>query len=212
MRALSKRNDSPERASRPFDKERDGFVLGEGAGILVLEELKRAKARGAYIYAEILGYGTTSDAFHMAQPAPGGIEAIRAINLALQEARLEPEDIDYVSAHGSSTPLNDKTETAVIRSVFGRHAYSDRFSMSSPKSMMGHAIGAASSIGLISSILAGEQGFLPPTINYEVPDPECDPDIDYVPNESKQRRPHFILSNAFGFGGKNACMVIELVN
>lgn len=208
MRAVSRRNRSPHRASRPFDKERDGFVLGEGAGILVLEERRRARTRGARIYAEILGYGATNDAFQMARPAPEGLEGIRAIRLALQDAKLEPEDIDYVNAHGSSTPLNDKTETRIIRSIFGKHAYSDRFSISSTKSMTGHAIGAASSIGLIASILARERGFLPPTINYEVPDPECDPDLDYVPNEPKQRQSQFILSNAFGFGGKNACLVI----
>jgi 3-oxoacyl-[acyl-carrier-protein] synthase II len=144
----------------------------------------------------------------MSQPAPEGLEGIRAVRLALQEARLEPEDIDYVSAHGTSTPLNDKTETKIIRAVFGRHIYSDGFAVSSIKSMVGHAMGAASSIGLVASILARERGFLPPTINYEVPDPECDPYIDYVPNKAKQRQPQFILSDAFGFGGKNAILVI----
>ena len=208
MRALSTRNDSPHRASRPFDKERDGFVPGEGAAILVLEERERAKSRGANIYAEILGYGATNDAFHMTQPAPGGLEAIRAIRLALRNADLAPEDIEYVNAHGTSTPLNDKTESRIIGAVFGEHAHSGRFAVSSTKSMVGHAMGAASSIGLVASILAREQGFLPPTINYEVPDPECDPDIDYVPNEAKQRQPQFFLSNSFGLGGKNACLVI----
>ncbi len=208
MRALSKRNDSPRRASRPFDKERDGFVPAEGAAILVLEERERALARGAHIYAEVLGYGSTNDAFHMSRPAPAGIEAVRAIRMALQSARLAPEDIDYVNAHGTSTLLNDRTEAKIIRSVFGKHAHSERFAVSSTKSMMGHAMGASCSIGLVASILAREQGFLPPTINYEVPDPECDPYIDYVPNEAKQRQPQFILSNSFALGGKNACLVI----
>ena len=208
MKALSMRNESPHRASRPFDKERDGFVPAEGAGILVLEELGRAKSRGAYIYAEVLGYGATNDAFHMSRPAPAGMEAIRAVRMALQDANIAPEDIGYVNAHGTSTPLNDRTEARIIRSVFGKHAYSDRFAVSSTKSMTGHAMGAAPSIGLVSSILARERGFLPPTINYEVPDPECDPDIDYIPNEAKLRQPQFILSNSFGLGGKNACLVI----
>jgi 3-oxoacyl-[acyl-carrier-protein] synthase II len=208
MKAVSQRNDDPQRASRPFDKERDGFVLGEGAGILVLEELERAKSRGARIYAEVLGYGATNDAFHMSQPDPRGLEAIRAVQLALRDAGLSPKDIEYVSAHGSSTPLNDKTETMVIRSLFHKHAYSDRFAISSTKSMTGHAMGAAASIGLVATLLAREEGFLPPTINYEIPDPECDPDLDFVPNEAKPRQPQFILSNAFGFGGKNACLVL----
>lgn len=208
MRAVSKRNDDPSRASRPFDKGRDGFVLGEGAGILVFEEYEHAKARGVHIYSEVLGYGATNDAFHMSRPIPEGTEAIRAIQLALQNAGLEPNDIDYVNAHGSSTPLNDKTEAKIIRAIFGRHAYSDRFAVSSTKSMVGHAIGAASSMGLIASILASEESFIPPTINYEVPDPECDPDIDYVPNKAKQQHSQFILCNSFGLGGKNACLVI----
>jgi len=208
MKAVSRRNDSPHRASRPFDKERDGFVLGEGAAILVLEERERAKARGAHIYLEILGYGSTNDAFHMSQPAPEGLEAIRAIRLALQDAGLTPEDINYVSAHGSSTLLNDRTEARIIRAVFGKHAYSDDFAISSTKSMTGHAMGAASSIALAGAILAREDGFLPPTINYEVPDPECDPDLDYIPNKAKIGQPQFFLSNAFGFGGKNACLVV----
>jgi len=208
MKAVSERNDNPHRASRPFDKERDGFVLGEGAGILVLEERERARLRGAHIYTEILGYGATSDAFHMSQPNPNGLEAIRAIRLALEETNLSSEDIDYVNAHGSSTPLNDKTEIMIVKSIFGKHVYSDHFAISSTKSMTGHAMGAASSIGLVASILATEQGFLSPTINYEVPDPECDPDLDYVRNEAKKRQPQFILSNSFGFGGKNACLVL----
>ena len=208
MKALSTRNESPHRASRPFDKERDGFVLGEGAAIFVLEERQRAKARGARIYAEILGYGATSDAYHMSQPAPGGSEAIRAVRMALQDAQLAPEDINYINAHGSSTRLNDKTEVMIVRSVFGEHAYSDNFAISSTKSMVGHAMGAASSIGLAASIIAVEQGFLPPTINYEVPDPECDPNLDYVPNRARPGQPKFILSNSFAFGGKNACLAI----
>jgi 3-oxoacyl-[acyl-carrier-protein] synthase II len=208
MRALSRRNNEPQRASRPFDKERDGFVLGEGAAILIIEERERAKARGAHIYAEILGYGATNDAFHMVQPAPTGLDAARAIRLALQDAAIAPEDIEYVSAHGSSTPLNDKTEALIIKSIFGKHAYSERFAVSSTKSMTGHAMGAAASIALVGSILSVEQGFIPPTMNYEFPDPECDPDIDYVSNRAKRAQPQFILSNAFGFGGKNACLII----
>ena len=206
MRALSRRNDLPEEASRPFDKERDGFVLGEGAAIFLLEELEHALARGARIYAEVLGYGATNDAYHMTKPSPDGVEAARAIYLALEDAKLSPSDIDYVNAHGSSTPLNDKTETKISRMVFGKHAYSDKFAISSTKSLTGHALGAASAIGLSASLLGMEHGFLPPTINYKLFDPECD--LNYIPNEPEHRQIQFFLSNSFAFGGKNSCLIL----
>jgi len=170
LRAMSQRNDDPERASRPFDKERDGFVLGEGAGMLVLEDLERAKSRGAHIYAEILGFGMTCDAYHMTAPEPSGRQATRAIQIALKDADVQPTDIDYINAHGTSTPLNDKTETLVIKNVFGSHAYS--VPVSATKSMIGHLIGAAGAVELIATALAIEHQVIPPTINYEIPDPE----------------------------------------
>jgi 3-oxoacyl-[acyl-carrier-protein] synthase II len=206
LKALSKRNETPEEASRPFDKERDGFVLGEGAAIFILEELNHAIARNAHIYAEVLGYGATSDAYHIVRPAPDGVIASRAIYLALGEANLSPLDVEYVNAHGSSTPLNDKTETMISRMVFGKHAFSDKFAISSTKSQIGHALGAASTIGLAASLLGMEHGFLPPTINYKVFDPECD--LNYVPNTPQYRQIQFFLSNAFAFTGKNSCLVL----
>ncbi|MEW5767819.1 MAG: beta-ketoacyl-ACP synthase II [bacterium] len=205
MRALSSRNDDPEHASRPFDAQRDGFVLGEGAGIVILEELQHALDRRAYIYAELAGYGATGDAYHMVAPAPDGKQAARAIELALKQASLKPEDVDYINAHGSSTPLNDKTETLIIKSFFKDHAR--KLKVSSTKSMIGHPIGAAGSIELISCILGIENSIIPPTINYEYPDPECD--LDYVPNKPYQAEINVALSNSFGFGGKNAVLIAK---
>jgi 3-oxoacyl-[acyl-carrier-protein] synthase II len=205
IRALSERNGDPVRASRPFDKERDGFVMGEGAGILILENLENAIKRGARIYAEVLGYGTTNDAYHMAQPLPTGQQAKQAIKLTLQHANIDPSEIDYINAHGSSTPLNDKTETKVIKDIFGEYAY--RIPISSNKSMIGHALGAAGSIELVASVLTIKNQFIPPTINYEFPDPECD--LDYVPNKGRKASVTTILKNSFGFGGKNSNIIIR---
>jgi len=208
LRAMSQRNDAPQRASRPFDKERDGFVLGEGAGMLVLEDLEHAKNRGAHIYAEILGFGMTCDAYHMTAPEPSGRQARRAIQLAIDDAGLQPSDVDYINAHGTSTPLNDKTETLVIKQVFNSHAY--HVPISATKSMIGHLIGAAAAVELIATILAMEHQIIPPTINYEVPDPECD--LDYVPNAARPARIDIALKNSFGFGGKNSALVIKKYN
>ena len=205
LRAMSQRNDDPERSSRPFDKERDGFVLGEGAGMLVLEDLERAKSRGAHIYAEIAGFGMTCDAYHMTAPEPSGRQATRAIQIALKDAEVKPTDIDYINAHGTSTPLNDKTETLVIKQVFGQHAY--QVPVSATKSMIGHLIGAAGAVELIATTLALEHQVIPPTINYEIPDPDCD--LDYVPNVARKTTIDFALKNSFGFGGKNSALVIK---
>ena len=205
LRAMSQRNDQPERASRPFDKTRDGFVLGEGAGMLVLEDLEHAKRRGAHIYAEIVGFGMTCDAYHMTAPEPSGRQAARAISLALKDAGVKPEDVDYINAHGTSTPLNDKTETMVIKQVFNAHAY--KVPISATKSMIGHLIGAAGAVELIATVLAMENQMIPPTINYEVPDPECD--LDYVPNTARRATIDVALKNSFGFGGKNSALVIR---
>jgi 3-oxoacyl-[acyl-carrier-protein] synthase II len=205
--AISTKNGDPTRASRPFDKERDGFVLGEGAGVLILEDLEHALARGVPIYAEVLGYGTTNDAYHMVQPLPTGEQAKKAIQLALQEARIDPTEIDHVNAHGSSTPLNDKIETKIIKEVFGEYAY--EIPISANKSMIGHALGAAGAIELVASVLTIENQFIPPTINYEFPDPECD--LDYVPNKAKQATVTTVLKNSFGFGGKNSSIIIRKI-
>jgi 3-oxoacyl-[acyl-carrier-protein] synthase II len=204
LRALSTRNDAPSKASRPFDKTRDGFVLGEGAGILILEDLEHALRRNAHIYGEILGFGMTCDAYHMTKPEPSGKQAIRALKQALKDARVRPEDIQYVNAHGTSTPLNDANETVILKEVFGSHAY--KLAVSSIKSMIGHLIGAAGSVELIGALVALEEGIIPPTINYEVPDPECD--LDYVPNEARKLDVNLILKNSFGFGGKNSALVV----
>ncbi len=204
LRALSKRNDRPEKASRPFDKTRDGFVLGEGAGILILEDLEHALKRKAHIYGEVLGFGMTCDAYHMTKPEPSGQQAIRALNQALKDAHVEPKDIDYVNAHGTSTPLNDKNETFVLKKVFGSHA--NKLAVSSIKSMIGHLIGAAGSVELIGSLMAIEEGIIPPTINYETQDPDCD--LDYVPNKARQKDVKIVLKNSFGFGGKNSALVV----
>jgi len=203
--ALSKRNGNPTRASRPFDKERDGFVMSEGAGVLILEDLESALKRKANIYAEILSYGTTNDAYHMVQPNPTGEQAEKAIELALKFADINPDEIDYINAHGTSTPLNDKVETQVIKEVFGEYAY--RIPISSTKSMIGHTLGAAGAIELIASVLSIKNQFIPPTINYEFPDPECD--LDYVPNIGRNTTVKTVLKNSYGFGGKNSAIVIR---
>jgi 3-oxoacyl-[acyl-carrier-protein] synthase II len=206
--ALSTKNGDPTRASRPFDKKRDGFVMGEGAGILILEDLEHALARGAPIYAEVLGYGTTNDAYHMVQPLPTGEQAKKAIELALQEARIDPTEVDHVNAHGSSTPLNDKIETKIIKEVFGERAYN--IPITANKSMIGHALGAAGAIELVASVLTIKNHFIPPTTNYEFPDPECD--LDYVPNKARKATVATVLKNSFGFGGKNSSIIIRKIN
>lgn len=204
-RALSRRNHEPEKASRPFNLDRDGFVLGEGAGIFVVEDYGHAKKRGAKIYAEILGHGMTCDAYHMTSPDPSGKEAIRAMEMAMKKAGVKPPQIDYINAHGTSTPLNDETETMIIKKVFGDRAY--EVPISATKSMLGHLIGAAGSVELIATILAMEKGEIPPTINYEVPDPECD--LDYVPNQPRKAQIEIAMKNSFGFGGKNSILIIS---
>jgi len=204
MRALStKRNDEPERASRPFDADRDGFVMGDGAGILVLEELEHARARGATIHAELLGYGATDDASHITLPAPGGRGAVESMRIAVADAGLTGDDIGYINAHGTSTMPNDKSETAAIKTLFGERAY--RIPVSSTKSMTGHLMGAGGGIEAIASILAIKNGVLPPTINLNTPDPECD--LDYIPHEARSAEIDVAMSNSFGFGGHNATLV-----
>ena len=205
LRALSTRNNAPEKASRPFDNSRDGFVLGEGAGILILEELDHALKRGAHIYGEIAGFGMTCDAYHMTKPEPSGRHAIRALRQALSDANIKLKDIEYVNAHGTSTPLNDKNETFVLKQIFGDHAY--KLAVSSIKSMIGHLIGAAGSVELIGGLMALEEGIIPPTINYEIPDPDCD--LDYVPNKARKADIKVFLKNSFGFGGKNSALVVK---
>jgi 3-oxoacyl-[acyl-carrier-protein] synthase II len=205
MRAMSTRNDEPERASRPFDAERDGFVIGEGAGVVVLEELEHARARGARIYAEVAGYAANSDAHHMTAPAPEGEGAQRCIRRAIADAGVSPAAIGYINAHGTSTPLNDANETAAIRAVFGDHASS--LAVSSTKSMTGHTLGAAGGIEAAFTALAIHRKVLPPTINYENPDPACD--LDYVPNEAREVAVDAALSNSFGFGGTNAALLLK---
>ncbi|MDN4592417.1 beta-ketoacyl-ACP synthase II [Polycladomyces subterraneus] len=204
-RAMSTRNDEPEKASRPFDKDRDGFVMGEGAGVLILEELEHAKKRGANIIAEIVGYGMSGDAYHLTSPAPGGEGAARAMTRAIQEAGLKPEDIDYINAHGTSTDLNDKFETISIKKAFGDHAY--KLAISSNKSMIGHMLGAAGGVEAVATAMTLKEQIIPPTINYETPDPECD--LDYVPNEARRARVRAALSNSFGFGGHNATIALK---
>ncbi len=205
MKALSTLNDEPQRASRPFDAHRDGFVLGEGAGGLILEELEHARGRGARIYAEIVGAGYTGDAYHMADMAPGGEGGVRATHRALKQAGLQPEDVDYINAHGTSTPIGDKSETAAIKTVFGEHAV--KLAVSSTKSMTGHLLGASGAVETIASILAIHQDRVPPTINYETPDPECD--LDYVPNKAREMPVEVAVNNSFGFGGHNAVLVMR---
>lgn len=205
MRAMSTRNDDPTTASRPFDKDRDGFVIGEGAGILVLEELECAKARGARIYGELVGYAANSDAFHMTQPAPEGRGAQKCMAKALKDAKMDPSDVDYINAHGTSTPFNDKNETAAIKKIFGEHA--KQLAVSSTKSMTGHALGGAGGIEAAICMLALQHNIIPPTINYTTPDPECD--LDYVPNTAREKTLGAVLSNSFGFGGTNATLIMK---
>jgi len=205
MRALSTRNEEPEKASRPFDRERDGFVIGEGAGIVVLERLSRAQKRGVPILGEIIGFGMSADAYHITQPIQDGQGIKEAIIKALRDAGISPEDVDYINAHGTSTPLNDKVETQAIKDVFGDYAY--RIPISSTKSMIGHLLGAAGGVELIACLLAFQEGIIPPTINYENPDPECD--LDYVPNQAREAKIKIALSNSMGFGGHNAVLVVK---
>ncbi len=205
MRALSTRNDEPQKASRPFDKERDGFVIGEGAGVVVLEDYEFAKKRGARIYAEVVGYGMSGDAYHITMPDENGEGAVLCMKAALSDGKLSPEDVDYINAHGTSTPLNDKIETLAIKTLFGDHA--KRLAVSSNKSMIGHLLGAAGAVEAIFTILSIYHGIIPPTINYEFPDPECD--LDYVPNEARQKNIKVAISNSFGFGGVNACLAFR---
>ncbi|MCX7681072.1 MAG: beta-ketoacyl-ACP synthase II [Anaerolineae bacterium] len=205
MGAISTRNDEPEKASRPFDAQRDGFVMGEGAGVMVLESLSHALKRGARIYAELVGFGATADAFHITAPDEHGLGAAQAMEMALEDAGLVPEDVDYINAHGTSTPLNDRVETKAIRLVFKSHA--DRLAVSSTKSMMGHLMGAAGAVEALVCVKTLETGWVHPTINYEYPDPECD--LDYVPNQARQMHPRVALSNSFGFGGHNACLAFS---
>lgn len=207
MKALSTRNDDPSTASRPFDKDRDGFVMGEGGGILVLETLEHAQRRGAKIYAELAGIGLTDDAFHITQPAPGGEGAVRSMKIAIADAGLQPDDIDYINAHGTSTQFNDRSESAAIRTVFGEHA--NTMAISSTKSMTGHLLGAAGAIEAIATVLAIKNSQVPPTINQITSDPDCD--LNYVPNGPQQRTVRAALSNTFGFGGHNATLCFKAV-
>ncbi len=205
MRALSTRNDDPEHASRPWDLNRDGFVMGEGAGIVVLEEREHAIARGARIYCELTGYGMSSDAYHITSPSEDGGGMVRVMQRALKDAGLQPSDIQYINAHGTSTPVGDKVETVAIKSLFGDYAY--KVAISSTKSMTGHLLGAAGGIEAAIAVKAMQTGIIPPTINYETPDPECD--LDYVPNHAREARLDHVLSNSFGFGGTNASLIFS---
>jgi 3-oxoacyl-[acyl-carrier-protein] synthase II len=204
MQALSTRNDAPEKASRPFDKDRDGFVMGEGAGVLVFEKLEHAKARGARIYAEVLGFGNSDDAYHITAPDPEGTGGCVAMQNALKDANLRPEQISYVNAHGTSTPLNDKIETAAIKRTFGPHAY--KMPISSTKSMVGHLLGAAAAVELLATARSIQEDQVHPTINLETADPECD--LDYVPNKPRHCTVEYAISNSLGFGGHNSAIII----
>jgi 3-oxoacyl-[acyl-carrier-protein] synthase II len=206
MRAISRRNDDPQRASRPFDLERDGFVMGEASAMIVLEELERAQARGARIYAELLGYGVSSDATHVSDPDPTGESPARALRMAFDDAGISPDEVGYINAHGTSTPVGDSAETRVIKLALGEEkAYATP--VSSTKGATGHCLGAAGAVEATFTILALDRGVLPPTINQEVADPECD--LDYIPNESRQEQVEIGVSNSFGFGGHNACVVFR---
>ncbi len=205
MKALSTRNDPPEKASRPFDANRDGFIIGEGGAMLILEDLDHALARGARIYAEVIGHAASADAYHVAAPHPEGLGAQNAMRWAIEDAGIRPEDVDYINAHGTSTRLNDKTETYAIKKLFGEHAYN--LAVNSTKSMIGHAFGGAGAIEAVVSVLSVFHDLLHPTINYETPDPECD--LDYVPNQARKQRVNIALSNSFGLGGQNACLVVK---
>ena len=208
MTALSTRNDDPQKASRPFDKNRDGFVMAEGAGILILESLEYAQARGANILCEFTGYGTTDDAHHVSAPAEDGAGAANSMRLAMESAGLKKEDIDYINAHGTSTYMNDKSETNAIKTVFGEQAY--KIPVSSTKSMTGHLLGASGAVEAVISSMAIIDNILPPTINYETPDPVCD--LDYVPNHPRKAEPRNVMSNSFGFGGHNATLILSRFN
>ena len=205
MKALSKRNDEPEKASRPFDKDRDGFVIGEGAGIIILEELEHALNRNAHIYGEIIGYGATSDAYHVTAPDPEAEGATDAIKLALEDGNVDYQLVDYINAHGTSTYYNDKLETIAIKKVFKEHSY--KLKISSTKSMTGHLLGAAGGIEAIATVLAMERGIIPPTINLDTPDPECD--LDYTPNKAFAKEINYALSNSLGFGGHNGTILFK---
>jgi 3-oxoacyl-[acyl-carrier-protein] synthase II len=205
MKAISTRNDAPEKASRPFDKNRDGFVMGEGSGILILEELSRAVKRGAKIYAELAGIGFTGDAYHITEPAPGGEGAVRSMRQAIKDAGLAPDDVDYINTHGTSTPVGDKSETAAIKTVFGERAY--KMAINSTKSMVGHLLGAAGAAEAIVTILSIHENKVHPTINLETPDPECD--LNYIPNSARDWNINVAISNTFGFGGHNASLLFR---
>ncbi len=205
MKALSTRNDEPEKASRPFDAKRDGFVIAEGCGILILEDMEHALKRGAKIYAEIIGYGANADAYHMTAPCPDGEGAAKCMELALKDAGIDPTQVDYINAHGTSTPLNDLAETKAIKKALGDHAY--KVMISSTKSMTGHLLGGAGGLEAVLTVMSIYEGIVPPTINLEEPDPECD--LDYVPNQARKADIKIALSNAFGFGGTNACLVFK---
>jgi 3-oxoacyl-[acyl-carrier-protein] synthase II len=206
MRAISRRNHDPERASRPFDAERDGFVMGEAGAVVILEELEHATARGAEIYAELLGYGVSSDATHVSDPDPTGNSPARAMQMALRDAGVEPSEVGYVNAHGTSTPVGDAAETRVLKLALGEEKARNT-PISSTKGATGHCLGASGAVEAIFTILALRTGVLPPTINYEVPDPECD--LDYIPNEAREQQVEIGVSNSFGFGGHNACIVLR---
>jgi 3-oxoacyl-[acyl-carrier-protein] synthase II len=205
MRALSTRNDEPPRASRPFDKDRDGFVMGEGSGIVILEELEFARRRGASIYAELVGYGMSADAYHITAPSEDGDGGVRVMQAALKHAGIAPAQVDYINAHGTSTPYNDKLETLAIKRLFGEHART--VAISSTKSMTGHLLGAAGGLEAGITVLAIRHQLIPPTINYDTPDPECD--LDYVPNVKRARKIEYALSNSFGFGGTNGALLFK---
>ncbi len=208
MRALSLRNDEPEKASRPFDKDRDGFVMGEGAGVLILEEYEHAKKRGAKIYCELAGYGLTADAYHMSAPLPEGEGAARCMRMAMNHAKVNPEEIDYINAHGTSTPVGDVCETKAVKAAFGDHARNGLL-VSSTKSMTGHLLGAAGAIEMAACVMAMRDGIVPPTINLDNPDPECD--LDYVPHTAREKKVKVAISNSFGFGGHNSSVLIKAV-
>lgn len=205
MKAMSTRNDDPQKASRPFDKMREGFVLGEGAGLVILEDLEHAIGRNAHVYAEVIGYGMTGDAHHMTAPDPEGIGVVNAMERAIKSANISPNDVDYINAHGTSTPLGDKVEILAIKKVFGSHA--KEMAVSSTKSMTGHMLGATGALEIIACALVVENDIIPPTINYEFPDPECD--LDFVPNTARKRRVNVAMSNSFGFGGHNAVLIVR---
>ena len=209
MRAMSLRNDEPEKASRPFEKYRDGFVMGEGAGILVLEEYEHAKKRGAKIYCEVAGYGLTTDAYHMSAPLPGGEGAARCMAMAMKHAKVNPEEVDYINAHGTSTPVGDVCETKAVKRAFGEHARNGGLLVSSTKSMTGHLLGAAGAVEMAACVMAMREGIVPPTINLDHPDPECD--LDYVPFKAREKKVKIAISNSFGFGCHNSPVLIKEV-